>query len=119
MSIWVWIAVGLLGGAGSLLRVAGTLALGRGTPPLGTLAVNLIGAFALGALNGAGVTGNGLVLAGTALLGSFTTFSTWMHEVVSLDDAGQRKLAGGLLAGALMGGLAAAALGRAIAGWLG
>jgi CrcB protein len=118
MSLWLWIAVGLIGGAGSVARMTGTLAIGRGTPPVGTLVINLFGAFTLGALNGAGVTGDGLLLAGTALMGSFTTFSTWMHEVVSLRDIGQTKWALWLLAGALLGGLAAAALGRALAGWL-
>ena len=118
MSAGLWLAVGAIGGVGSVARMAGTLAIGRGTLPVGTLAINIIGAFVLGVLSGAGVTGDGLLLAGTALLGSFTTFSTWMHEVLGLHDRGRRRQAGWLITVALAGGLAAAALGRALAGWL-
>lgn len=111
----MWLAVAAIGGAGSVARLAGSDALGRTLPPLGTLAVNLLGAFALGVLSGAGVSGDARLLAGTALLGSFTTFSTWMHELVLLHRSGLRQRAAGLLAGALLGGLAAVCLGH----WLG
>jgi CrcB protein len=112
MTAGTWVAVGLLGGAGAVARVTGTLALGRGLPARGTLLVNLIGAFALGVLTGAGVTGDALLLAGTAFLGAFTTFSTWMHEALTLWDRGARGMAAGLVGVALVAGLAAAALGR-------
>jgi hypothetical protein len=74
-----WLGVALLGGVGALTRF-GLDALVqrriRGDFPLGTYAVNLSGSFALGLLTGLAVTGTALLLAGTAVLGSFTTFST-------------------------------------------
>jgi CrcB protein len=112
MTLVTWVAVGLVGGAGAVARVTGTLALGRGVPARGTLLVNLIGAFALGVLSGASVDGDARLLAGTAFLGAFTTFSTWMHETLALWDRGARGAAAGLAGGALLAGLAAVALGR-------
>lgn len=115
MSAGTWVAVGAVGGAGSVARMYGTLWLGRGVPWRGTLAVNLVGAFLLGVLAGADVGGAWRLVAGTGLLGAFTTFSTWMHEVAGLWEDGRRRTAAGLLAIALLGGLAAAALGRSLA----
>jgi len=113
----VWIAVALAGGVGAILRfeldgaVQGRLA---GEFPFGTLAVNALGSFLLGLLHGAGVTGDQLLLAGVALLGSLTTFSTWMLETVRLAEDGDRSLALPNVAVSLAIGLAATALGWAI-----
>ncbi len=112
MSAGTWIAVAALGGLGSVGRVLGTVSLGRGLPVRGTLVVNLAGAFALGVLSGAGVSGDAQLLAGTALLGALTTFSTWMHETVGLWALGRRRDAAGLVALAVIAGLAAATVGR-------
>lgn len=112
MSAGTWIAVAALGGLGSVGRVLGTVALGRGLPVRGTLLVNLAGSFALGVMSGAGVSGDALLLAGTALLGAVTTFSTWMHETAGLWALGRRRDAAGLVGVALTAGLAAAAVGR-------
>jgi fluoride exporter len=112
----VWIGVGLLGGAGAVLRFALHTAVQRraaGLFPFGTLAVNVLGSLALGVLHGAGVTGDALLLAGTALLGSFTTFSTWMVETERLGGEGERGLAVANILGSLALGLAAVALGWA------
>jgi fluoride exporter len=81
--------------------------------PLGTLAVNLTGAFTLGVLVGAGIHGHALLLVGTAALGSYTTFSTWMFESHRLGEDGERRLAAASLAVSLAAGLLAA-----LAGWL-
>jgi len=111
----VWIAVALLGGAGAWLRfrldalVQLRLA---GEFPFGTLAVNLAGSFCLGLLSGLGVAGRALLLAGTATLGSFTTFSTWMLETERLAEEGDGPLALANVAVAFGGGLAAALAGR-------
>lgn len=80
--------------------------------PVGTLVVNLTGAFALGLLAGLALRGDALLLAGTAALGSYTTFSTWMLETHRLGEIGQRRalLLNVVLSLAL--GLVAAALGR-------
>ena len=91
MSALTWIAVAALGGIGSLLRffVDGTVASRVGRVfPFGTLAVNLSGAVALGLVAGLAFTGDALVLVGTATIGSYTTFSTWMLESHRLAEDG-------------------------------
>ncbi len=119
MSAPVWIGVALLGGGGSIARFALDRAIGaRATQgsslPLGTLAVNASGALLLGVLSGAGVGGNALVLAGTATLGSYTTFSTWMLESQRLAEEAQGRGAALNIMLSLAAGMAAAALGHAI-----
>lgn len=121
LSAGTWIAVAALGGAGALARLlldgAISTRLGRELP-LGTLAVNASGALALGLLDGLALRGTAMVLAGTAALGSYTTFSTWMLETHRLAEEGEsrRALANVLLS--LISGLGAAALGRALGAWL-
>ena len=73
MSLPVWIAIGLLGGIGALARffVDGFVAARVGRDfPAGTFVVNMTGAALLGLLVGLGFSGDRLVLAGTATLGS-------------------------------------------------
>lgn len=117
MSAPLWIGVALLCGAGAVFRVlldAAVQARRAGTFPFGTLAVNALGSLALGLLHGAGVTGDALMLSGTALLGSFTTFSTWMVQTERLAAEGESGLAVANVAGSFALGLAACALGWAI-----
>ena len=117
MSAPVWIGVGLLGGIGALGRffVDGIVAArARHDFPLGTLVVNLSGATLLGFLVGLGFTGDRLLLAGTATLGSYTTFSTWMLETQRLVEDGEVALAASNVAVSLVVGVGAAALGRLI-----
>jgi CrcB protein len=112
-----WLAVALLGSAGALARflldrtVSSRASSGF---PSGTLAVNASGALILGVLAGAALSGSALLLAGTATIGSYTTFSTWMLETHRLGEDGQLTHASAnlLLSGAV--GLAAVALGRLI-----
>lgn len=117
MSLGTWIAVALLGGIGAVLRFSVdwlvSLRFGFGFP-FGTLAVNLSGSFVLGLLAGAAVEGDARLLAGTAVLGAYTTFSTWMLDSQELAQRGQGRaaLANVVLSAAI--GLAAAALGHAI-----
>lgn len=113
----IWLAVAALGGAGAIarfrldalvqLRAASEL-------PLGTLAVNLLGSFCLGLLAGLAVGGDALLLAGTALLGSFTTFSTWMLETQRLTEEGDGPLALANVGVSVALGLAAIAAGWAL-----
>ncbi len=117
MSGWVWIGVALLGGGGALARfmLDGTIgSVARGGFPLGTFAVNASGALLLGMLSGVALTGDALVLAGTATLGSYTTFSTWMLESQRLaeDAEGASALLNIVLS--LTVGVGAAALGHTI-----
>ncbi|HET8528729.1 MAG TPA: fluoride efflux transporter CrcB [Gaiellaceae bacterium] len=117
MSAPVWIGVALLGGAGAILRFrldAFVQLRTAGELPLGTLAVNLTGSLALGALHGGGVGGDALFLAGTAFLGSFTTFSTWMLETQRLVEDGDDRVGALDLVLPLALGLAAVLAGWAI-----
>lgn len=117
MSLLVWIGIGLLGGVGAILRFridALVQLRAAGEFPFGTLIVNLSGSFALGVLTGAGVTGDALLLAGTAVIGSFTTFSTWMLETERLGEEGDGGIALVNLGLSVLGGLAVALVGWGI-----
>jgi CrcB protein len=117
----VSIAVAVLGGAGAVGRLVLDAAVSERTGdafPWGTLVVNLSGAFLLGLLAGADVAGDALLLAGTALLGSYTTFSTWMLESHRLGEDGEPARMWLNIAVPLFAGLAAAAVGRALGGVL-
>ncbi len=117
MSAGVWVAVVLIGGAGSVLRfyVDGivTSVIGRDFP-YGTLAVNLTGAVILGLITGLALAGDAALLAGTAAVGSYTTFSTWMLETQRLTEERQHRKVIANVAVSLVLGVAAAALGRLI-----
>lgn len=117
MTALEWIGVALLGGVGALARFLVDRAISARsarTFPVGTLIVNASGALLLGALTGAALSGGALVLAGTATIGSYTTFSTWMLETHRLGEDGE-LLAGALnVVVSLAAGLAAVAFGRLI-----
>ena len=117
MRVLVWAGVVLIGGAGSVARFLadGVVASRAGRDfPLGTLAVNLSGALILGFLTGLALGHDQALLAGTAAVGSYTTFSTWMFETERLaEDRQIGKVAANVL-GSLILGVAAAALGRLI-----
>jgi CrcB protein len=108
-------AIAIVGGLGAIARflLDGTVAsrLGRAFP-FGTLAVNLTGAFALGALYGAAVGGDALRLAGVGFLGAYTTFSTWALEAHRLGEDGRTRLGLANLVVSLALGVACAWLGR-------
>ena len=115
MSLAITLAVGVIGGLGALARftVDGVVAGRAGRSfPFGTLAVNLIGAVILGALAGAALDPDAYRVAGTGLIGSFTTFSTWMLETHRLGEDDQPR--GGLanLLVSLTLGIAAVWIGR-------
>ena len=119
MSAWTWLGVALLGGLGANARflVHTVVAARTGSEfPMGTLVVNASGSFALGLLAGASLSGDALVLAGTATLGSYTTFSTWMLETWRLGEEGRRGAALVNVVVSLGVGLGAVALGRVIGG---
>jgi CrcB protein len=112
-----WIAVGLLGGVGGVARVVvGSLVTQRTGDrfPFGTLTVNLSGATALGLLSGLSLHGDAMLLVGTAMVGGYTTFSTWMLESQRLGERGEGRLLALNVAGSMALGLAATALGRAL-----
>lgn len=116
----VWVGMGLLGGAGACARFMLGTAVSRRAPgdfPWGTFAVNVLGCLALGVLAGRHVTGDALLLAGTATLGAFTTFSTWMLEAHRLIEAHRARTGGAYLAASLVVGAVAFVAGRAAGGW--
>ena len=119
MSAPLWIAVAALGAIGAVARLLLEDVVSSKLPiawPVGTLAVNVSGTFVLGLLTGVALTGNAMVLAGGAAIGSYTTFSTWMLETHSLAEDARRTAA---IANVLVGvavGIGAVALGRALGG---
>jgi len=115
----LWLGVGLIGGLASVARFVVHGLFPRDSDagfPVGTLAVNLSGSFALGLLVGTGVTGDAYLVAGTATLGSYTTFSTWILDSERLVRHRLASRAAVNIAGSLALGVAGAELGRLIAG---
>jgi CrcB protein len=117
----VVLGIGLVGGLGAIARflLDGAVAsrLGRDFP-YGTLAVNLTGAFALGVLVGAALDRDAYRIAGTGLLGAYTTFSTWVFESHRLGEDGELRLGALNFAVSLVLGVAAAWAGRGLGGGL-
>lgn len=118
MSPLVWGGVVAIGGLGSVLRFLVDGAVSRRTGrsfPYGTLVVNLTGAAVLGVLTGLALDRETALLAGTAAVGSYTTFSTWMFETQRLGEDRQVRFLTANLLVSLVAGVAAAALGQ----WIG
>lgn len=117
-TVLVWAAVAACGGFGAVLRfvVDGEVAR-RITSrlPLGTMVVNVSGAFVLGLLDGLVLPESAALIAGTGVLGAYTTFSTWMLETQRLAEERQPKQALANIALSLLLGIAAAAAGL----WIG
>lgn len=117
-TVAIWAGVVVIGGIGAVLRflvdrsVSARL---NGSFPFGTLAVNLSGAFLLGLLGGLGLSHTAALLAGTAFVGAYTTFSTWMLETQRLGEERQVVSAAANIAVSVILGLSAAALGL----WIG
>jgi len=114
----VWTGVVLIGGCGSVLRFVVDGAVGsrlRRGFPFGTLVVNVSGAVILGFIAGLALGADQALLAGTAAVGSYTTFSTWMLETQRLTEERQNRSAALNVIVSLVLGVAAAALGR----WIG
>ena len=117
MSVLVWAGVVVIGGAGSVLRflVDGMVSARTGRAfPYGTMVVNISGAVVLGLLTGLALSGDAALLAGTAAVGSYTTFSTWMLESQRLTEERQVRGAALNIVVSLVLGVAAAAAGQAV-----
>lgn len=88
----LWAGVLVFGGLGSVARFMVDRAVGRRVArafPYGTLTVNLTGALLLGLVTGLALSHEVALLVGTALLGGYTTFSTWMLETQRLTEERQ------------------------------
>jgi CrcB protein len=115
----LWLAVGALGGLGAIARFVldALVSTNAGASfPLGTLLVNLSGALVLGVLVGLVLSADAYLLAGTAVIGSYTTFSTWMLESHRLAEDGRRWLLAANVVLSLALGVGAAALGQLLGG---
>ena len=116
-TVLVWAGVVFVGGIGSVLRflVDRTVARRVARPfPFGTLAVNISGAALLGFLFGQ-LSKDAALLADTAFVGAYTTFSTWMLETQRLGEERQAWAAGTNIVVTVVLGIAAALLGQWIA----
>ena len=92
MSLPLVRAVGAVGGVGAVARLLldGTVSARSGSAfPYGTMAVNVLGAFLLGAAAGAVLGRDAYRLVGLGLIGGFTTFSTWALESQRLGEDGE------------------------------
>jgi fluoride exporter len=92
----VWVGVALIGGIGSVSRFVIDRAVARRVArpfPFGTLAVNISGAALLGLFTGMALGKDAALLAGTAFVGAYTTFSTWMLETQRLGEERQLRAA--------------------------
>jgi CrcB protein len=114
----LWVA--LAGAIGSVLRWAIATSMPRtARMPWATLGVNVVGAFAIGAIVSAlgtrGLADTRLrTVLTTGLLGGFTTYSAFALETVELADAGRLESAAIYVVVTLIAGLGACALGLAI-----
>ena len=121
MSILIWTAVVLIGGAGSVIRFLadGAISSAAGRDfPFGTMMVNISGAVILGLLTGLALGHDQALLFGTAAVGSYTTFSTWMLETQRLSEERQHRMATLNVVASLALGIAAAGLGHLVGGHL-
>lgn len=91
-SALLWVALAVGAGCGAVLRFLLDGAVSRTWPssiPVGTLAVNLSGALVLGIIDGAALPHDVAFVFGTGVVGSYTTFSTWMFETQRLAEERQ------------------------------
>jgi len=117
----LWGGVLLAGGAGAVLRFLVDGAVARRAArsfPFGTLAVNISGAALLGLLGGLALNRHAALLADTAFIGSYTTFSTWMLETQRLSEERQVRDAVANVVASIVFGIAAALFGQWTAGRL-
>ena len=112
--LWLMLA----GAGGAVCRYAldyGISSRVRGRFPWGTVAVNLSGSLVLGLLAGSvlfqELPVDRYVVFGAGFLGAYTTFSTWLVEVVRLAQEGRWGAALSHALGSLGLGVAAAGLG--------
>jgi fluoride exporter len=117
----VWLGVVVAGGIGSVLRFLVDGAVARRMArsfPFGTLTVNISGAVLLGMISSLALSRHTALLADTAFIGSYTTFSTWMLETQRLSEERQIRYAIANIVVSMTLGMAGALLGQWIAGRL-
>jgi len=118
-NVVLWGAFSVSAGCGAMFRFLLDGIVSRRLPsslPLGTMVVNVTGAFALGVLDGSAAPTHVVFVCGTGLIGAYTTFSTWMFETQRLTEERQVKGAAQNVIVSLTVGVAVAALGLWIGG---
>ena len=121
MSRFFWVCLGGAAGTGARYLISGwALAWFGMSFPWGTLAVNVIGSFLIGAIMHVGLTTQlispGLRLAlTTGVMGGFTTYSAFNYETLRYLQDGARLYAFANIALMLVGCLAAGAAGLWVA----
>ena len=121
MSISLYAGIALLGGLGATMRFLVDAKISSHVDtvfPVGTLAVNLLGALVLGLLVGYGVSGDLMRLLALGLLGGFTTFSTWVFEAHRLAEDGLLRSAILNISLSIAAGLGAVWFGQLVGGLL-
>jgi fluoride exporter len=121
MTVAVWAGVAVIGGIGAVLRFLVDRTVSNrigGAFPYGTFVVNISGALLLGLLSGLALSPHLALLVGTAFVGAYTTFSTWMLETQRLAEERQLRPAVANIVVSVVVGLAAAWLGIWIGGLL-
>jgi CrcB protein len=115
------VLVAVAGAAGALLRYEVELTVRRRKGahlPFGILLINVSGSFVLGVLAGLaehhGIPASVVTVAGTGLVGAYTTFSTFSFDTISLVELGRLRAAVGNLAVSLVLGMGAAGVGLVI-----
>jgi fluoride exporter len=117
LTVLIWAGVLVAGGAGAVARFYVDALVSSATGrdfPFGTLVVNVSGAVILGLLTGLALSSNLALVAGTGVIGSYTTFSTWMLETQRLEEERQHRKVLANVVVSIACGVAAAALGRLI-----
>ncbi|MEI7715937.1 MAG: fluoride efflux transporter CrcB [Mycobacterium sp.] len=120
-TVAIWAGVTLVGGAGSVLRFMIDRAVARRAArpfPFGTLTVNVSGAALLAFIGELELSREAALLIGTAFVGAYSTFSTWMVETHRLGEERQTRAALGNILLNITLGLAAVVLGQWAAGQL-
>jgi fluoride exporter len=117
-----FLLVGLGGAAGAMARYGVSLAIPARAEgwPWATFMINVSGSLAIGALAGwlatRGEQGEPMrLLLGVGVLGGFTTFSAYSLETLRLIERGDMTGAAAYSLGSVIAGLAAVAIGVAIA----
>jgi CrcB protein len=116
---WQWAALFAAGGVGACLRHALTLRVdaAAGIAGAGTLAVNMVGCFLIGALAASLPLGAGRTIVLAGLLGGLTTYSAFALLTVELGQAGKWSALAGQVGLHVVGGALLCLLGAQVAGF--
>ena len=124
MSRFGWICLGGAVGTGARYLLSGWMLAALGTAfPWGTLAVNVIGSFLLGAIMHVGLatpllSPTARLTLSTGVMGGFTTYSTFSYETMKFFEADAWKLGSLNILVTVIGCLAACVLGSLMGKWI-